>query len=107
MIGLTKAAAVEYAPHGIRVNATAPGLTRSEMVDQWFAADPRAQERARSSASQGRAAGPEEVAEAAAWLCSDQASFVTGATLTVDGRTDGLVMRDGTDGGVNGDGRVR
>ncbi|MFF4020784.1 SDR family NAD(P)-dependent oxidoreductase [Streptomyces sp. NPDC001843] len=85
VIGLTKAAAVEYAPHGIRVNAIAPGLTRSEMVEQWFAVNPEAEKRAYASAPQARAADPEEVAEAAAWLCSDKASFVTGATLAVDG----------------------
>ncbi|WP_089102526.1 SDR family NAD(P)-dependent oxidoreductase [Streptomyces hyaluromycini] len=85
VIGLTKAAAVEYAPHHIRVNAIAPGLTRSEMVDDWFARSPGNEARAYRSAPQARAADPEEVAEAAAWLCGDKASFVTGATLTVDG----------------------
>ncbi|MEU9239453.1 glucose 1-dehydrogenase [Streptomyces sp. NPDC048385] len=85
VIGLTKAAAVEYAPHHIRVNAIAPGLTRSEMIDDWFARSPENEARAYRSAPQARAADPEEVAEAAAWLCSDKASFVTGATLTVDG----------------------
>ncbi|MFE0514241.1 SDR family NAD(P)-dependent oxidoreductase, partial [Streptomyces sp. NPDC058964] len=85
VIGLTKAAAVEYAGQGIRVNAIAPGLTRSEMVDGWFAASPGTEERAYRSAPQQRAADPEEVAETAAWLCSDKASFVTGATLPVDG----------------------
>ncbi|MFG2676327.1 SDR family NAD(P)-dependent oxidoreductase [Streptomyces sp. DT20] len=85
VLGLTKAAAVEYAPHGIRVNAIAPGLTRSEMMDDWFASSPEVEERASRSAPQARAADPEEVAETAAWLCSDLASFVTGATLPVDG----------------------
>ncbi|WNM29014.1 glucose 1-dehydrogenase [Streptomyces sp. Li-HN-5-11] len=85
VIGLTKAAAVEYAEQGIRVNAIAPGLTRTELVDQWFTVHPEAEQRAFRSAPQRRAAAPEEVAEAAAWLCSDKASFVTGATLAVDG----------------------
>ncbi|WP_369229200.1 SDR family NAD(P)-dependent oxidoreductase [Streptomyces sp. R21] len=85
VIGLTKAAAVEYAAHHIRVNAIAPGLTRSEMVDEWFATSPDAGEKAYRSLPQQRAADPEEVAETAAWLCSDRASFVTGATLAVDG----------------------
>ncbi|MFF7734902.1 glucose 1-dehydrogenase [Streptomyces sp. NPDC007984] len=85
VVGLTKAAAVEYAQHGIRVNAIAPGLTRSELVDQWFTLHPEAEQRAFRSAPQQRAADPEEVAEAAAWLCSDRASFVTGSCLPVDG----------------------
>ncbi|OIJ87287.1 short-chain dehydrogenase [Streptomyces sp. MUSC 14] len=84
VIGLTKAAAVEYAGQGIRVNAIAPGLTRSEMVDEWLEA-PHMRQRALRSAPQQRAADPEEVAETAAWLCSDRASFVTGATVPVDG----------------------
>ncbi|MFF3468955.1 SDR family NAD(P)-dependent oxidoreductase [Streptomyces sp. NPDC001984] len=85
VIGLTRAAAVEYAGDGIRVNAIAPGLTRSEMIDEVFTRSPAAEQRAYRSAPQHRAAAPEEVAEAAAWLCGDGAGFVTGATLAVDG----------------------
>ncbi|MEV6804737.1 SDR family NAD(P)-dependent oxidoreductase [Streptomyces sp. NPDC017248] len=85
VLGLTKSAAAQYAPHGIRVNALATGLTRSEMSEGVFARDPAAEERMRRRNPQGRVADPEEVAQAAAWLCSDQASFVTGATMAVDG----------------------
>ncbi|MEV0530037.1 glucose 1-dehydrogenase [Streptomyces sp. NPDC050439] len=85
VIGLTKAAAVEYARSDIRVNAIAPGLTRSEMVEDWFARVPGQEAKSMASAPQNRMAAPEEVAEVAAWLCSERASFVTGATVPVDG----------------------
>lgn len=85
VLGLTKAAAVQYAPSGVRVNALATGLTRSEMSEQVFALDPAAEERMRRRNPQGRVAHSTEVAQAAAWLCSDRASFVTGATMAVDG----------------------
>ncbi|MFI8106749.1 SDR family NAD(P)-dependent oxidoreductase [Streptomyces sp. NPDC086023] len=85
VIGLTKAAAAEYAPHGIRVNAIAPGSTRSEMIDDWLKQHPEMEQVLLDSAPLPRIAAPEEIAEAAAWLCSDRASFVVGATLSVDG----------------------
>ncbi|GGR74223.1 MULTISPECIES: glucose 1-dehydrogenase [Streptomyces] len=85
VLGLTKSAAAQYAGHGIRVNALATGLTRTEMSEGVFARDPAAEERMRRRNPQGRVADPEEVAQVAVWLCSDQASFVTGATMAVDG----------------------
>ncbi|MFG2986930.1 SDR family NAD(P)-dependent oxidoreductase [Streptomyces sp. NPDC048258] len=85
VIGLTKAAAAEYAAHGIRVNAIAPGSTRSEMVDDWLGRQPAMEKVLLDSALLPRIADPHEIAEAAAWLCSDRASFVVGTTLTVDG----------------------
>ncbi|MEU9130485.1 glucose 1-dehydrogenase [Kitasatospora sp. NPDC048540] len=85
VIGLTKAAAAEYGGQGIRVNAIAPGTTRSEMVADWFAQNPGAEEMLHRATPQPRTAEPEEIAEAAAWLCSERASYVTGATLAVDG----------------------
>ncbi|MBT2441186.1 glucose 1-dehydrogenase [Streptomyces sp. ISL-36] len=85
VIGLTRAAAAEYAAQGIRVNAVAPGTTRTEVVTDWFAAVPGMEEALHAATPQPRTAEPEEIAEAAAWLCSDRASFVTGAIMPVDG----------------------
>jgi NAD(P)-dependent dehydrogenase (short-subunit alcohol dehydrogenase family) len=76
--GLTRAAAVELARTGIRVNAVAPGVTRTAMTsavsDDLLMRVPLA-----------RIAEPEEIAAAAVWLCSPQASYVTGSILVADG----------------------
>jgi NAD(P)-dependent dehydrogenase (short-subunit alcohol dehydrogenase family) len=85
VVGLTKAAAAEYAAQGIRVNSVAPGTTRTEVVAEWFAAVPGIEEALHAATPQPRTAEPEEIAEAAAWLCSDRSSFVTGAIMPVDG----------------------
>ncbi|MGW5852241.1 SDR family NAD(P)-dependent oxidoreductase [Streptomyces sp. NPDC055254] len=85
VIGLTRAAAAEYAAQGIRINAVAPGTTRTEVVQEWFAAVPGMEEQLHAATPQPRTAEPEEIAEAAAWLCSSRASFVTGVTMPVDG----------------------
>ncbi|MFE2063850.1 SDR family NAD(P)-dependent oxidoreductase [Streptomyces sp. NPDC059467] len=82
---LTQSAAVTYGPEGIRVNAVAPGGTLTEMVRDWDAATPGVIDLIRSMTPLGRTAAPEEIAEAAAWLLSDRASFVSGAILQVDG----------------------
>lgn len=85
VIGLTKAAALEYARHGIRVNAVCPGWIRTPMVDSIVASKPEREELAISKEPIGRMGTPDEVAEAAVWLCSDAASFVTGHSMAVDG----------------------
>lgn len=81
---ITETAAVTWGPVGIRVNAITPGGTRTEMIDAWAAESPGLLERISASTPLGRFAEPAEVAEAAAWLLSDRASFVSGATIAVD-----------------------
>jgi NAD(P)-dependent dehydrogenase (short-subunit alcohol dehydrogenase family) len=82
---LTESAAVTYGPDGIRVNAIAPGHTRTEMIRAWEERTPGLRERLVALTPLGRAAEPHEIAQAAAWLLSDRASYVTGAVLRVDG----------------------
>ena len=86
VVGLTKAAALDYAKAGIRINAVCPSVTFTPMTEHLFASDPEAGEaQIISMIPMGRAAAPEEVAEAVVWLCSDAASFVTGHAMAVDG----------------------
>ena len=84
VVGLTKAAALDYAKQNIRVNAIAPAGTETAMLNEWLPAD-EAKQQLTQAHPIGRIASPEEVAKAALWLCSDAASFVTGQTLAVDG----------------------
>ncbi|GAB2802555.1 SDR family NAD(P)-dependent oxidoreductase [Streptomyces daliensis] len=82
---LTESAAMTYGPEGIRVNAIAPGTTLTEMIRDWDAASPGVIDRLNAATPLRRAADPEEIAQAAAWLLSDRASYVTGTVLPVDG----------------------
>jgi NAD(P)-dependent dehydrogenase (short-subunit alcohol dehydrogenase family) len=85
VIGLTKAAAVEYSGRGIRVNAVLPGPTRTPMTQRLIEGNPDLLTILNAAIPMRRLGEPEEPAEAVAWLASDAASFVTGATLSVDG----------------------
>ncbi|MFD5389111.1 SDR family NAD(P)-dependent oxidoreductase [Streptomyces sp. NPDC127074] len=84
IVGLTKVAAVDYAPDSIRVNAVCPGPTRTPGFERVAAGtDLIAMQEAITPL--GRMADPEEAAAAAVWLCSDAASYITGIALSVDG----------------------
>jgi NAD(P)-dependent dehydrogenase (short-subunit alcohol dehydrogenase family) len=84
VIGLSKAAALEYASQGIRINALAPGLVETAMTKHWFD-DPKIRAVFLANSPMGRVAQPEEMAGMVLFLCSDLASFVTGQTLVIDG----------------------
>ncbi|MDJ1138157.1 SDR family NAD(P)-dependent oxidoreductase [Streptomyces iconiensis] len=92
VVGLSKVAAVDHAPDNIRVNALCPALTKTAMFEgvagAGATADVAGTEMARRQAAAtplGRLAEAEEVAAAAVWLCSPEASYVTGTALSVDG----------------------
>ena len=85
VLGLTKTAAIEYAKTGIRVNAVCPGPIKTPRGERIRARDPIGMDKELEQLPIGRMGGPEEVAEAVVWLCSDAASFVTGHGMAVDG----------------------
>lgn len=87
IIGLTRSASVEYALRGIRVNAVAPGTVETPMFAEFerISNDPEITDAVRDGHAIGRCAQPAEIASAVLWLASQQASFVTGSVLTVDG----------------------
>ena len=91
VLGLTKAAALEYGARGIRVNAVSPALTDTELAKEGLLNGPTEEARARARADMmaahpiGRIASPEEVAEAVLWLAGPASSFFLGQSLTLDG----------------------
>jgi NAD(P)-dependent dehydrogenase (short-subunit alcohol dehydrogenase family) len=85
VVGVTKTAALEYSVQGVRVNAVCPGVIDTPMVARTFENNPEMREQLETSEPIGRLGEPEEVANAVVWLCSDEASFVTGVPLPVDG----------------------
>jgi len=85
VIGLTKTAAVEFSADGIRVNAVCPGVIETPMVARAGEEDPETIEATIAATPINRLGQPEEIASAVTWLCSADASFVTGESLVVDG----------------------
>ena len=88
LLALTRGAAIELAPHNIRVNAVAPGLTATPLYDAWIGGhdDPDAKRaEVASSIPQGRVGTPEEVAATVAYLAADESAHVTGASIPIDG----------------------
>lgn len=83
--GMTRAMAVELAQYGIRVNCIAPGFIKTNMSSLALEKDPERKKRVLSRTPLGRLGKPEEVADAALFLVSESASFITGVVLPVDG----------------------
>jgi NAD(P)-dependent dehydrogenase (short-subunit alcohol dehydrogenase family) len=85
IVGLTRTAALENARDGIRVNAVCPGVVQTAMVERLVETQPELGAQLVALEPVGRVGTPDEIARAVLWLCSDEASFVTGQALAVDG----------------------
>lgn len=85
VIGLTKAAALEYATENLRVNAVCPGVIDTEMIERYIGDDEELREQLISSQPIGRMGQPEEIADVVVCLCSEGTSFVTGVAMPADG----------------------
>jgi NAD(P)-dependent dehydrogenase (short-subunit alcohol dehydrogenase family) len=85
VIGLTKSAALEYAPRGVRINAICPGTFETPMVEVMIANGELVMSEAVADQPIGRLGRADEIASAVLWLCSPGASFVVGIALPVDG----------------------
>lgn len=85
VIGLTKTSALECAKLGIRVNAVCPGAIKTPMIDRLTGKKKEVEQQFAAMEPIGRLGQPEEVANAVTWMCSDEASFITGHAMAVDG----------------------
>jgi NAD(P)-dependent dehydrogenase (short-subunit alcohol dehydrogenase family) len=85
VVGLTKAAALDYADSDVRVNAVCPGIIDTSMMDRFTGGTEEGRQEVIDQEPIGRMGKPEEIANAVLWLCSDAASFVLGEAMVVDG----------------------
>ena len=88
MVGLTRSLALDFGKYQIRVNAICPGWVRTQLVDEWLELQPEgkaAEQRVLDQQPLGRMAAPMEIANFVAFVASDEASFMTGAALLIDG----------------------
>ncbi len=85
VVGLTKSVALEYAQANIRVNAVAPGIIDTAMMQRFSGGTSEGRQAVIAQEPVGRMGKPEEIAAAVMWLCSDAASFVTGSVMVADG----------------------
>jgi NAD(P)-dependent dehydrogenase (short-subunit alcohol dehydrogenase family) len=88
LVGLTRSMALDFGPEQIRVNAICPGWTRTQLVDEWLRLQPEgaaAEQRVLDQHPLRRMATPAEIANFVSFVASDEASFITGAALVIDG----------------------
>lgn len=85
VVGLTKAAALDYTQSNIRINAVCPGIIDTPMMDRFSGETAEERQAVIAQEPVGRMGKPEEIAAAVVWLCSDAAAFVVGHAMVVDG----------------------
>jgi NAD(P)-dependent dehydrogenase (short-subunit alcohol dehydrogenase family) len=93
LMNLTRSLAVEWAEHGIRVNAVAPGATATPRIAGWYDANPELAENFYAAVPLGRIGRTDDIANAVVFMASDLSAYVTGQTLVVDG---GLMLTTAT-----------